>query len=282
MISLMNENLSVIKQCELMELSRSTYYYKPVPETPHNLKIMKMIDQQYLITPFYGSRSMQMFLREKGEHVNRKRIQRLMKKMGLEAMYPKPKTSIGINEDYKFPYLLKDMVICRPNQVWATDITYIPLNGGFLYLSAIIDLYSRYVLAWELSNNLGVEFCIRALEKALKTGKPEIFNSDQGAQYTSKAHTEILKDNGILISMSGKGRFWDNIYAERLWRSLKYEEIYLKDYVVVTDVENGLGWYFNYFNRERLHLSLGYSTPEAVYNGIKVIIEFKIKNIGNG
>lgn len=277
----MDENLSVIKQCELMELSRSSYYYKPVPETPLNLKLMKMIDQQYLITPFYGSRSMQMFLREKGECVNRKRIRRLMKKMGLEAMYPKPRTSIGNNDDYKFPYLLKDVIICRPNQVWATDITYIPLNGGFLYLSAIIDLYSRYVLAWELSDNLGVEFCIRALETALKKGKPEIFNSDQGAQYTSKAHTEILMVNGILISMSGKGRFWDNIFIERLWRSLKYEEIYLRNYTVETDLINGLGWYFNCFNTERLHLSLGYSTPEAVYKGVKVIKGFKIKSIDN-
>lgn len=278
MISLADENLSVVKQCELLGLSRSTYYYEPIPESPLNLKLMKMIDQQYLITPFYGSRSMRMFLKKNGESVNRKRIQRLMRTMGLEAMYPKPKTSIGNKEDYKFPYLLKDLIICRPNQVWGTDITYIPLNEGFLYLSAIIDLYSRYVLAWELSDNLEVEFCIRALEKALRKGKPEIFNSDQGAQYTSKSHTELLKDNGIRISMSGRGRCWDNIFVERLWRSLKYEEVYLKNYVVGTDVDNGMGWYFNFYNGERLHSSLDYRTPEEVYEGIKVVEPFKMKH----
>lgn len=280
MISLAEENLSIVKQCELLGLSRSTYYYEPVPETLLNLKFMKMIDQQYLITPFYGSRSMRMHLKEKGESVNRKRIQRLMRTMGLEAMYPKPKTSIGNKEDYKFPYLLKDLIICRPNQVWGTDITYIPLNEGFLYLSAIIDLYSRYVLAWELSDNLEAGFCIRALERALEKGKPEIFNSDQGTQYTSKSHTELLKYNGIRISMSGKGRCWDNIFVERLWRSLKYEEVYLNNYVVGTDVDNGMCWYFNFYNGERLHSSLEHRTPEEVYKGIKIIEPFKIKHVG--
>lgn len=282
MISPADEKLSVTRQCDLMGLSRSTYYYEPVPESALNLKLMKMIDQQYLITPSYGSRSMQMFLKEKGELVNRKRIQRLMQKMGLEAMYPKPKMSLGNKNDYKFPYLLKDLVINKPNQVWGTDITYIPLNEGFLYLSAIIDIYSRYVLAWELSDNLGVEFCIRTLERALRNGKPQIFNSDQGVQYTSKAHTEILKDNNILISMSGKGRCWDNIFVERLWRSLKYEEIYLKNYDTNVDVENGIEWYFNYYNKERLHSKLGYSTPTIVYEGTRVVEGFKMKIVGNG
>jgi putative transposase len=227
---------------------------------------MRMIDQEYLISPFYGHRRITEELRVKGEAVNKKRILRLMKNMGLEAMYPRPKTSISNKTHYKYPYLLTNLKIERPNQVWGTDITYIPIETGYLYLTAILDLYSRYVVSWTLSDNLESEFCIYALEEALKKGfKPEIMNSDQGTQYTCKAWIDILKNRNIAISMSGKGRCWDNIFVERLWRTLKYEEVYLKNYSTGKETEEGLDWYFNFYNNKRLHTSLNYSTPRAIH-----------------
>lgn len=262
------ENLSIIKQCELIGLSRASYYYQPAQESETNLRIMRMVDEQYLITPFYGSRRMAEILNSKGEIVNRKRLQRLMRIMGIEAMYPKPKTSIGNKEHYKYPYLLKDLKIYKPNQVWGTDITYVPTEAGYLYLVAILDLFSRYVISWGISNNLESDFCINALEKALgNKEKPEILNSDQGVQYTSKAYTSLLKKNQVAISMSGKGRCWDNIFVERLWRSFKYEEVYIKGYSTSKEAEDGADWYFNFYNNHRLHEKLGYTTPKKVHYG---------------
>jgi len=263
----LEENLPVVKQCKLLGLSRSSYYYKPTPESELNLRLMKMIDEQYLITPFYGSRRMTEVLKAKGEDVNRKRLQRLMRLMGIEIMYPKPKTSIG-NKEYKHPYLLKELKINRPNQVWGTDITYIPTEIGYLYLVAILDLFSRYVVSWKISNSLESDFCIYAVENAIKNiGKPEIMNSDQGVQYTSKCYINLLKKHNISISMSGKGRCWDNIFVERLWRSLKYEEVYPKAYSTGKEAKEGTDWYFNFYNNVRLHEKLGYTTPQVVHYG---------------
>lgn len=263
------EDIAIVKQCELIGLSRASYYYEAVQESERNLLLMQMIDEQYLITPFYGSRRMREALKSKGEAVNRKRLQRLMRMMGIEAMYPKPKTSIGDKEHYKYPYLLRDLKIHRPNQVWGTDITYVPTEFGYLYLVAVLDLFSRYVVAWGLSDNLESDFCITAVERALRReGKPEILNSDQGVQYTSKAYTNLLKQNNIAISMSGKGRCWDNIFAERLWRSYKYEEVYLKGYSTGKEAQDGSDWYFNFYNNDRLHEKLGYKTPKAIHYGM--------------
>jgi len=260
------ENLSIIKQCELMGLARSSYYYEPIPESELNLRLMRMIDEQYLITPFYGSRRMAEELKRKGEEVNRKRLQRLMRIMGLEAMYPRPKTSIGNKEHYKHPYLLNGLDIVAPNQVWGTDITYIPVENGYLYLVAILDLFSRYVVSWTISDSLESDFCIYAIENALSEHeKPKIVNSDQGVQYTSKGWTGVLKQHKIEISMSGKGRCWDNIFVERLWRSLKYEEVYPKNYTTGKEAKDGIDWYFNFYNNERLHEKLAYSTPKGIY-----------------
>jgi putative transposase len=226
---------------------------------------MRLIDEQYLIAPFNGSRSMTEELKRKGEDVNRKRVQRLMRIMGLEAMYPKPRTSINNREHYKYPYLLKNLSIKSPNEVWGTDITYIPTNFGYLYLVAVLDLFSRYVVSWCLSDSLETDFCIHAVEKALEKGRPKILNSDQGCQYTSKAYIELLKKNDIAISMSGKGRCWDNIFVERLWRSFKHEEVYLKNYSTGNEAKEGTDWYFNFYNERRLHSSLGYKTPKMIY-----------------
>lgn len=261
-----DEDLSIAKQCELIGLARSTYYYDPIPESELNLRLMKMIDKQYLITPFYGHRRMTEVLRKNGEEVNKKRVLRLMRKMCLETMYPKPRLSIGNKEHYKHPYLLNGVKIERPNQVWGTDITYIPTETGFLYLIAVLDLFSRYVISWSLSNNMEIDFCMDAIEMALRTGmKPEIMNSDQGAQFTSKAWTDILKQYGIAISMSGKGRCWDNIFVERLWRSIKYEEVYLKNYISVREAKEGIAWYIDFYNAERLHEKLAYNTPKVIH-----------------
>jgi putative transposase len=260
------EDLPIDKQCELLGLARASYYYEPALETKLNLKIMRMIDEQYLITPFYGSRRMTEELKRKGEVVNRKRLQRLMRVMGIEAMYPRPKTSIGNKDHYKFPYLLKGLIIDKPNQVWGTDITYVPTEAGYLYLVAILDFYSRYVISWGISDNLESDFCIKAVKDGLRRmGKPEILNSDQGVQYTSKAYVSLLKENEIAISMSGKGRCWDNIFVERLWRSFKYEEVYLKGYCTGKEARDGMDWYFNFYNNNRLHEKLGYTTPKEVH-----------------
>jgi len=241
LIDSVEEGLTVSRQCELLGVSRSSYYYKPVSVSKRDLMLMRMIDEQYMLTPFYGSRRMKQSLKNMGEVVNRKKIQRLMEQMGIEAMYPKPKTTIGNKEHYKFPHLLQGLKIDKPNQVWGTDITYIPTESGYLYLAAILDLFSRYVLSWALSDNLESEFCINALEMALQKGEiPQIFNTDQGVQYTSKSHTALLQQHGISISMSGKGKCWDNIFVERLWRSLKYEEVYPRSYVDGKEAKIGI------------------------------------------
>lgn len=269
MVNLHDDNLSVVKQCELIGLAKSSYYYKPVPESELNLRLMRIIDELYLTSPAFGSRQMRATLNANGEHVNRKRVQRLMRIMGLEAMYPKPRTSIADKKQYKYPCLLNGLEISRPNQVWGTDITYIPMEGGFLYLAAVLDLYSRYIVSWSLSDSLESDLCINVLESALKIGcKPNIFHTDQGAQYTSKIHTELLKKNSIAISMSGKGRCWDNIFVERLWRTIKYEEIYLKNYSTGKEAQEELSKYMKFYNDVRTHSSLGYKAPKHVYFGV--------------
>jgi len=230
-----------------------------------NHKLMEMIDKQYLKTPFYGSRKMVVYLRSEGYFINRKRVQRLMRQMNIQAIYPKPNLSKNRQEHKIYPYLLKGVNIDRPNFVWSTDITYIPVRHGFLYLVAIIDWYSRYILSWCLSNTLDITFCIDALEEALEKGSPEIFNSDQGSQFTSNKFTEMLLSKEIKISMDGRGRVFDNIFIERLWRTVKYENIYLRGYETGKDVKEGLSAYFPFYNNERFHQALGYRTPEEVH-----------------
>lgn len=260
--------ISISRQCELLGISRSGLYYQPAEESPENLSLMKKIDEQYIKTPFYGSRRMAAFLKKEGEDANRKRVQRLMRLMGIEAIYPKPRTTIK-SEDHKiYPYLLQGVSIVRPNQVWSTDITYIRTLRGFLYLVAIIDWYSRYILSWGLSNTLDRYFCIEALKEALDRGKPEIFNSDQGSQFTSVEFTGILKAADVKISMDGRGRVFDNIFVERLWRTIKYEEVYIKDYEDGPSAYKGLSVYIPFYNDERLHQSLNYLTPSAIYHGV--------------
>jgi putative transposase len=228
---------------------------------------MKLIDQQYLLTPFYGSRKMAVWLRDRGYVINRKRVRRLMRLMGLRAIYRRPRTSKPAPGHKVYPYLLGDMKITQPDQVWAADITYIPMKRGFLYLVGIIDWYSRCVLSWRLSNTLEADFCVAALKDALKKGKPEIFNTDQGRQFTSEAFTKILTEHDIRISMDGKGSYNDNLFIERLWRSVKYEEVYLKAYRDGTEARRSLDGYFLFYNSERPHQSLGYRTPAEVYAG---------------
>jgi putative transposase len=257
--------LSVTRQCELLGLNRSSLYYAPAGGTPLNLLLMRLLDEQFTRTPFYGSRRMTVWLRRTGYVVNRKRVQRLMSLMGREAIYPRPHLSQGLSTHEKYPYLLGELEVMRPNQVWATDITYIRLRAGFLSLVAIMDWFSRYVLSWRLSNTLEVAFCLEALEEALAHGRPEIFNSDQGSQFTSQEFTTRLKHAAVRISMDGKGRVYDNIFVERLWRTVKYEEVYLKDYVAVPEVIAGLGDYFQFYNHERPHQALRYLTPAEVH-----------------
>jgi len=253
------------KQLELAGISKGTYYYKHVPESTENLSMMENIDKIYLEHPYYGSRRITAQLRNEGYEVNRKKVVRLMSRMGLQAVYPKSRFKKSSATHKKYPYLLKDCEICRPNQVWATDITYIPVRGGFLYLTVILDLYSRYVLSWRLSNTLDVIFCVDALKEALDKGCPEIFNSDQGVQYTALEFTKVLLDHNIVISMTGKGRAHDNIFVERLWRSVKYEEVYLKRYENGFEAHRGLEEYLECYNEKRLHQALGYKTPKSVY-----------------
>jgi putative transposase len=255
----------VRRQCELLGLNRSSLYYQAVPETAENLRLMRLIDQEYTAHPFYGSRKMTRWLVQQGEAVNRKRVQRLMRVMGLEAIYPKPKLSLAGRGHRIYPYLLRNVSIDRADQVWSTDITYVPLSGGFMYLAAIIDWFSRYVLAWRLSNTLDGWFCQEMLEEALSRGTPEVFNTDQGVQFTAQAWTGRLESAGVAVSMDGRGRCLDNVFVERLWRSVKYEDIYLRGYETVPQLEEGLGRYFPYYNEERLHQSLGYRTPGSVY-----------------
>ena len=257
--------LSVRRQCELLDLNRSTYYYVPATESPLNLTLMRLIDEQYMRTPFYGWPRMTVYLQNQGYTINHKRVQRLMHKMDIQAIYPKPSLSKANLEHKVYPYLLRELTITHPDQVWSTDITYIPMRNGFMYLVAVIDWYSRYVLAWQLSNTLDSPFCVEVLHQALQRGKPDIFNTDQGAQFTASAFISVLEKAGIRISMDGKGRALDNIFIERLWRSVKYEDIYLKDYVTVPALFLGLDQYFTFYNQERPHQSLDYQTPTEVY-----------------
>ncbi len=259
--------ISIHRQCNLVGLGRSSFYYEAAPETAENLKYMRMIDKQYTKTPFYGSRRMGVWLTHEGYEVNRKRVQRLMRLMGLEAIYQKPKLSQPGKGHKKYPYLLRNIEILRPNHVWSTDITYVPMDHGFMYLVAIIDWYSRYVLTWRLSNTLDGGFCEEALDEAIQGRKPDIFNTDQGVQFTSQSFTSRLEAAQIQVSMDGRGRALDNIFVERLWRTLKYEDIYLKNYQNGLDLHQGMKKYFQFYNTERPHQSLGYKTPEYIYRG---------------
>lgn len=262
--------LSIKRQCDLISLSRSSHYQQSVlqGENPENLMLMRLIDKEYTQHPFYGSRKMRDHLRRQGYMVNRKRIQRLMRKMGIESIAPKPNTSKRHPGHKIYPYLLKHLTVLCPDQVWCTDITYIPLPGGFVYLTAVMDWHSRYVLSWEVSVTMDNSFCISALESALRThGRPDIFNTDQGSQFTSKEFTNVLKDAEILISMDGKGRAMDNIFIERLWRSVKYEEIYLKEYASVEELIKSLKVYFDFYNNHRPHATFDGKTPADIYWG---------------
>jgi putative transposase len=258
--------LSVVRQCDLVSISRSGFYYRPAGETQFNLEVMRLIDAQFLETPWYGSRQMARYLRRAGYEVGRKRVRRLMALMGLAPIYQRPRTTVPHPEHRIYPYLLRDLTIDRPNQVWCADISYIPMRRGFLYLVAIMDWFTRKVLAWRLSNTMDVEFCIEALEGALaRFGRPEIFNTDQGSQFTSPRFTGILQAAGIRVSMDGRGRWLDNVFIERLWRSLKYECVYLHAFETGSDLRNGLSCWINYYNGERPHSALGGITPNEMY-----------------
>ncbi len=261
-----NTKLSRKRQCELLGISRSSTYYQPKGITKRDLKLMRAIDEQYLKTPYYGRRRMRLALKKRGYQVSEKKVRRLMQLMGLKAMVPGPSTSKKHPEHKVYPYLLRNLHITRPNQVWCSDITYIPILGSFMYLCVIMDWYSRKVLCWSLSATLDAEFCISCLERAIAFhGRPEIFNSDQGCQYTSEGFIEVLKTNGIRISMDGRGSFLDNIFIERLWRSLKYELIYLREFESVPDLRHGLKTWLSSYNSERFHQALSYQTPDEVY-----------------
>ncbi len=260
------EPLSIIRQCELLDLPRSTFYHAPKPVSEADLALMKLIDRCHMELPFCGSRQMVDWPGDEGCLVNRKRVQRLMRTMGIVACYPKRNLSLANQAHHVYPYLLRNLKIDRPNQVWATDITYIPMARGFVYLVAVMDWYSRRVLSWRLSNTLDSHFCVTALEEAItKYGAPEIFNTDQGSQFTSEDFTRVLKRHEIRISMDGKGRWLDNVFVERLWRSVKYEEVYLKAYDTVGHARQSLDTYFRFYNERRRHQSLDRQTPDSVY-----------------
>ena len=265
MIHRRHPRLSVTRQCKLVGVSRSSVYYRPVGQSGEDLGLMSLIDRQYMARPYYGSRRMSVYLRGQGHKVNRKRIQRLMRLMGIEALYRRPNTSKPPQHHKVYPYLLRGLDIDRVDQVWSSDITYSPMSRGFMYLVVVMDWYSRYVLSWRLSNTLDADFCVDALEEALGKGRPEIFNTDQGSQFTSEAFTEVLQDNGIRISMDGKGSYMDNIFVERLWRSIKYEEVYLKAYENVREARDGINAYMAFYNKERPHQAKGYRTPAQIY-----------------
>jgi len=263
------QHLSIRRQCELLTVGRSTVYYDAVGIGTEELELMRRIDELHLEYPFYGSRKISRALRAQGHAANRKRIQRLMRLMGLESVAPKPDTSRPAPEHPTYPYLLRNLAICRVNQVWAADITYIPMAVGFAYLVAIIDWYSRRVLSWRLSNTMETNFCVEALEEAMQRfGRPEIFNTDQGAQFTADDFTRPLRDAGVAISMDGRGRWIDNVFVERVWRSLKYEEVFLHAYENLDEARAGIGRYFDFYNHDRQHQALGYQTPDAFYRGL--------------
>jgi len=269
MIDPTEKKLSLSRQCRMLNISRSSRYYKSRRIKQDNLKLMRLIDEQYLKAPSWGSRSIRNYLRRRGYKVNRKRVQRLMRIMGLEAIYPKPKTSRPHPGHKVYPYLLRNLNINRPNQVWTADITYIPMARGFMYLVVVMDWHSRKVLSWRLSNTLEADFCVEALEDALlQYGCPEIFNTDQGAQFTSQAFTGLLKSHEIQISMDGRGRVQDNIFIERLWWSAKYQYLYLWSFDNGTQLRQGLGQWFQLYNQERSHQALDNLTPDEVYYGL--------------
>jgi putative transposase len=258
--------LSIVAQCRLLKIARSTLYYRPVAVSEDDLSLMRRMDELYVATPFYGSRRMTAVLRKEGRLANRKRVRRLMRVMGLEAIYQKPNTSRRHPEHKVYPYLLRGLIVDRPNQVWCADITYIPMARGFVYLVAVMDWFSRRVLAWRLSITMDSDFCVEALAEAMDHhGRPEIFNTDQGVQFTSAAFLDELETRDVRISMDGKGRFLDNIFIERLWRSLKYEEVFIKAYASVAEARHGIGGWFAFYNDERPHQALGYRTPRAVF-----------------
>jgi len=268
MIDKENSTLSVLQQCCLLGIHRSGLYYRPLSESEENLSIMRLLDEQYFRTPFYGVRRLTAWLKGQGYNINRKRVKRLMEVMGWQTIYRKPNTSMCCKEDKVYPYLLKGLSINCRNQVWAMDITYIPMRKGFMYLCAIIDLHTRYVVNWSLSNTMTAEWCTQVMEEAIKQhGGPQVVNTDQGSQFTSEVFTSLLIEKGIRISMDGKGRAIDNIFIERLWRSVKYENIYLHSYEDGVCLYQGLKDYFCFYNSERLHQSLGYKTPQVLYTG---------------
>ena len=259
-------DLSIVRQCELVSISRASFYYQPVGETAENLALMRLIDVQFLETPWYGSRQMARHLRRDGHEVGRKRVRRLMAMMGLVPIYQRPRTTVPNSEHRIWPYLLRGMVIDRPNQVWCTDITYIPMRRGFLYLVAVMDWSTRKVLSWRVSNTMDVEFCVEALEEAMaRFGRPEIFNTDQGSQFTSSDFTDVLKAADVRISMDGRGRWMDNVFIERLWRSLKYECVFLHAFETGSELRAGLSRWINYYNTRRPHSTLAGRTPNEAY-----------------
>jgi putative transposase len=266
MIERDHDKLSIRQQCQLLGLHRRNVYYQPRPDPAEDLELMRLIDEEYTRHPFYGSRQLTRWLKGKDRNVNRKRVQRLMRLMGLVALAPGPSTSRPHPAHKVYPYLLRGVEVTRANQVWAADITYLPMAHGFCYLVAIIDWYSRTVLAWRLSNTLDASFCVDALDEALRRwGTPEIFNTDQGAQFTAEVWTDTLKASGVAISMDGKGRCLDNVFVERLWRTVKYEDVYLHAYVDLVDAREHLQRYFAFYNDERPHQALGLLAPSAAY-----------------
>jgi putative transposase len=265
LIEVGHPELSIRRQCELLGLNRSSLYYEPAGESSEDFRLMRLIDEQYTARPFYGSRRMTAWLTQQGEPVNRKRVQRLMRLMGLEAIYPKPRLSLAGRGHRIYPSLLRGVTIERPDQVWSADITYVPMPSGFMYLAATIDWLSRYVVAWRLSNTLDGAFCTEMLDEALGRRRPAVFNTDQGVQFTAEAFTGRLESAGVAVSMDGRGRALDNVFVERLWRTVKYEDIYIQGYEEVPELRRGLVRYFAFYNQARLHQALGYRTPEAVY-----------------
>lgn len=267
MINPKDKSLSLRDQCRLLDLNRSSLYYKPLPVSTEEQNLMNHLDEIFTMYPFYGSRRLMVSLQAKGYNVGRDHVRTLMRKMGLEAIYPKMNLSKRNQAHKIYPYLLKDLVVTRAGQVWSTDITYIRMAKGFMYLVAVIDWYSRYVLSWRLSNTLETDFCVEALKEALLLGTPDIFNTDQGCQFTSEDFTKVLQERGVQISMDGRGRALDNVFVERLWRSVKYEDIYLKEYREVPELRTGLKSYFKFYNTVRPHQSLDYQTPWQVHSG---------------
>ena len=273
MVDREHPSLSLVRQCALLGVSRSSIYYQPRAASTEDLSLMSEIDRQYLETPFFGSRRMKAWLDRRGMPVSRKRVQRLMRAMGLRAIYRRPSTSRRSPEHSVYPYLLRNVRITRPNQVWAADITYLPMARGFLYLVAVMDWHSRYVLAWRLSNTLEAGFCADALEEALAKGRTEVFNTDQGSQFTILEFTRVLQEWGVKISMDGKEWYQDNIFEKRLWQTVKYEEVYLKAYASVLEAQRGLEDYFRFYNGLRPHQALGYRTPAEVFHGEQEAVE---------